>query len=323
LLYPAIYLYSVSRNRNIIHTGKLLLPFILLTAFVTLNALGINIYASRAADTNEIGLEYLKAGIGGYHFIYGMVILVVILVESLYLKRELKKIIRAFILLLIALLAIVITLSNFFTAVLLMLIGVGTVVLLNSSGKMRIFIILCLLVFLFFGKQITEALIVAVQNFYSDGRIFNVFSQVKGGSLLTAIWGEFVSDRLPVIVESFEAIAKNPFLGIAPFEIEIFGDFDVGYGQHSTFFDTFALFGMPIGLIYNYLLFRPFFVRRRLKGDKAKKTIPLLVVYFLLMIFNNLTASVSCFTFLIGLPLVDMNYEAGKIRVNGIKKVEI
>ena len=293
LLYPI--LYDATKNTRIpIYLFWILIVWSIIVAIPTIMVCSGSPYASRLAD--EIPL-YQSMGVGGYMYIYaialGSVILFAYAINSTFSKKTI-------VLYAIWMLYIVtIYKSNFMTSVLVAVLGAFCcIVCKKNSAKNKIISILFFSLFIFLmSGPIFQYLGTLIRSIIPDsGRIANIFG--GSGNLFQSLINEFIGDRLPTLQSSINAINKHPIAGLVFTEN---GQFD--FGQHSTILDTFALWGIPIGCIYLYLMFKPYFSVKRRKHYEY--TIPILVSFSVLAFFNNIECTSAFVMFYIGLSIYD------------------
>ena len=293
LLYPMIY--EATKNSKIpTYLVRLLIVWSILVAIPTILACSGAPYASRQADVSTL---YQSMGVGGYMYIYaialGSVILFAFAINSTFSKKT--------ILLYAVWMLYIVTIykSNFMTSVLVAVLGAFCcIVFKKNSAKNKVISILffSLFIILMSGPifQYLGALIRSI--IPNSGRIADIFG--GSGDLFQSLINEFIGDRLPTLQSSINAINKHPIAGLVFTELNM-----NGFGQHSTILDTFALWGIPIGCIYLYLMFKPYFsVKRR---NHYEYTIPILVSFSILSFFNNIECTSAFVMFYIGLSVID------------------
>ena len=293
LLYPMIY--EATKNSKIpTYLVRLLIVWSILVAIPTIIACSGAPYASRQADVSAL---YQSMGVGGYMYIYaialGSVILFAYAINSTFSKKT--------ILLYAIWMLYIVTIykSNFMTSVLVAVLGAFCcIVCKKNSAKNKIMSILFFSLFIFLlSGPIFQYLGTFIRSIIPDsGRIANIFG--GSGNLFQSLINEFIGDRLPTLQSSINAINKHPIAGL------VFTEFDnFDFGQHSTILDTFALWGIPIGCIYLYLMFKPYFSEKRRKHYEF--TIPILVSFSVLAFFNNIECTSAFVMFYIGLSVYD------------------
>ena len=195
--------------------------------------------------------------------------------------------------------------ANYMTAVIISLFGaILSLLFKRTTLKKRLLEILILIisVFLFLGPILSGVEYLISLLIPESGRIAQIFSTSDG--IIQSIFKEFSGDRLPVLQKSIDAISQNPLTGMLLFSREM------NFGEHSTFIDTFALWGIPLGCIYFLLVLKPFFYKKRIK--KYEYTIPIVISFVFLMVFNNLEATSAFVMCYIALYFVDNKFETMK-----------
>lgn len=293
LLYPMIY--EATKNSKIpAYLVRLLIVWSILVAIPTIIACSGAPYASRQADVSAL---YQSMGVGGYMYIYaislGSVILFAFAINSTFSKKT--------ILLYAIWLLYIVTIykSNFMTSVLVAVLGAFCCILCkkNSAKKKIISILFFSLFIILMSGPIFQYLETLIRSIIpNSGRIANIFG--GSGDLFQSLINEFIGDRLPTLQSSINAINKHPIAGLVFTELNL-----ISFGQHSTILDTFALWGIPVGCIYLYLMFKPYFSIKRLKHYEY--TIPNLVSFFILAFFNNIECTSAFVMFYIGLSVID------------------
>ena len=230
-----------------------------------------------------------RAGIGGYEFIYYCMLLGI---AFFYLYKKRGKRVRN---LVISILILgLILLSNYFTAVLLFLLGVVLVYFEDRRFSTKLFLIFIILVFAICILFVSQGFTDLVLTILPEGRIKSTVAEFDS-NLLSGIFEEFISDRWPTIQVSIDAILNHPLVGVQ-FQVA-----DLAFqslGQHSMVFDTLAIWGIPMGCLFLYLMFRPL-------------TLPscILIPFAGLMLLNNATPSIA---FAVGLLIPTLLLESEK-----------
>jgi len=118
--------------------------------------------------------------------------------------------------------------------------------------------------------------------------------------VITSQMGDLIRTRVDTWVESLVAFSNYPILGVIQNKLYYSGGWLIGFGQHSQFLDTFALFGFGIGLLQIYIFTQPIFIR--VKGrDGVYFGMSLLLLLLLIILFtlNNATPSIGFALFFI------------------------
>lgn len=251
-------------------------------------------YAARIADVTRL---HQIQGVGGYAFIYSITIGTVLLFSYLINVNGIGKLHRISLIGIIIIYLLTIYKSNFMTAIMIAFIGCIIAVLCKKmDAKRRVMYIFVVGVVAFIVVPLSvDMLGFFIQRLIPDaGRIAEIFR--GNSSIFDSILQEFIGDRLPTWQESFKTISEHPIGGII-------GNESIGFGQHSTVLDTIAIWGIPFGLLYLLLVFKPFF---KTEYRRNPIRIPLLVSFFILSWFNNIEATSSFVVFVIGFYIVSL-----------------
>jgi hypothetical protein len=311
-LIPLFYMaYENNKQSGSNHDNLLILkftaPFILITSFLTFQALLINPYASRSIKISQnLGKVSSSLGIGGFELIYFLVIVYTILLFFIYFNFKIKNVTITII---TFLLFATIILSNFSTALFLIFIGSIIRVFFNRIYYSRIvFIITLLLIFSVFYQHIIYFFIdnLILINF-GDGKNTETLLEVKN-YLLDSQSGGAIIGRNETFSHSIQLILENPFLGIInnPISTNIQGQI-TGFGQHSLILDTFALFGIFTIVLQLYILFQPLLIRLKYNNKFISGfALAILFVFLIQVTINNATPSIGFATFFIYPTLYDL-----------------
>jgi len=278
---------KINHLKNLITIAVILSFFTLLTTY---GALLSNPFISRSIKSSgEEALNLYAKGIGGYSFIYYIVVCSQI-VLFLFFKRK-KNILLFFYFFLLSF----ILKANYFTALFLTVLGsvFMTVFFLYKNNISHKFLLIFFILAVFFVILNFNIIFDLFKDFFPT-RIQNIFSQ-KNESLYDAVLVEFTSDRWPAIKTSLNSFFTHPLVGVV-FAEELLLNQGLNsnlLGQHSYFFDTFALYGVGVGLMNFFVLLRPFKRNGILVKENLFLTIPIMVVSFGIYIFNNVTDSIA------------------------------
>lgn len=299
LLYPM--LYDATKDSQIpVYLIRMLIVWSVVVALQTLLVCSQFPYASRQVDDNA---GYQAMGVGGYMFIYAISLASVMIFS--YIVNNIKNRGAKWMSLVWGLYILTIYKANYMTAVIISLFGaILSLLFKRTTLKKRLLEILILIisVFLFLGPILSGVEYLISLLIPESGRIAQIFSTSDG--IIQSIFKEFSGDRLPVLQKSIDAISQNPLTGMLLFSREM------NFGEHSTFIDTFALWGIPLGCIYFLLVLKPFFYKKRIK--KYEYTIPIVISFVFLMVFNNLEATSAFVMCYIALYFVDNKFETMK-----------
>ncbi len=284
------YLYNTGHLDALKKYVVLTFVFAAITWVITVSSLLASPYISRLIKSSgELTTALKRRGIGGYEFIYFCMIICVAAFNVFGNYNKLSY------LLLTILMLITLILGNYMIAFLLSIIGIILNLLAGRTFRKRCISLSILLALLIFYNPLLNCLIDLIIKISPSGRIAEL---LKGSSanIFIAIWDEFKSDRLPTLLGSLLIIGETNGLGssiLPPNELDyILREL----GQHSHILDTLAIMGVPVGLLYTYLIFRP------LKVNKS-----LIFIFPLLLLFNNATCSQAYAIYIIA-PLLEYIY---------------
>lgn len=313
---PIFFLYIVyeynakyNESKNNLRIIKLTIPFALITLIRTLQALLINPYISRRIKSSgESSLNLLSQGIGGYEFIYFLVLVFPVLVYLTFFSGFLKKKYYRIILLFLSILVFaVIILSNYFTAFIVALSSILIMLLVRFVKRQKAFagimLIFGIIILLLVGNSLAIFLLNWMYGWLGNGltaeRILNIkYSILYGNNQIVS------TARWDLIRVSIVAFLNNPIFGtIADVQSNVLS-FETSAGQHSHFIDTFAFLGLLPGLAQIYIVFQPYF--RRLKNSLANELIiPVLYSIVIIFTFNTVTPSMGVAVSLIAPTVYD------------------
>lgn len=291
-----ILFYEFYEENNKLNHLKWILFFTLILSIWTvaksLPLLIMNPYIIRSIKSSgEITQNLRNQGIGGYSFVYYIVVCSQ-LIFFLFLKNKGVKKWSFFSLFIFF--AFFIIKSNYFMALFFMVIGivVMTTIFLyskNVSHKFLLCAFIYTLVILFFNFQ-------DVINLFGDlfpKRIHRLLS-FEEGNLLSAIVNEFLQDRWPVMKLSINAFMDKPIGGLMlAGDLRVLTDGSLsGFGQHSHVLDTFALYGLFMGVVNIFVLMKPFKKNGAFVRYNLTLTLPVMLVSFGLYIFNTATDAI-------------------------------
>lgn len=242
-----------------------------------------------SSSTNEQIVNILeKLNVGAFDFIYGIIIFLPILIFKIQIYSRKKD--KIFYLIISILSIICILKANFTTAY--VLLGIEIILYLFFYSKSflgKIFTIILLILFLFWGKQI----VIFYLNFLINDTT-SILSQTKLRDLINFLTGKGnISDatgRTTLILQSINSFIFNPILGQgAYYNRDCFGY----VGGHSQILDEFARYGLlgTIPLFY-FLFFSIYQIYINIKNKSYKNkylisTILFLILGFLNPIFND------------------------------------
>ncbi len=315
-LMPMVFIYIVYGLVNDIKVvslvWKIMVVFSTITMFKTSYALIQSPYISRMIKSSgEFSENILKQGIGDYAFIYGLVIMEILFFSHVYEKKGKEKLIY---ILLSTLGEITIILSNYMTALILSIIGIGILTFFKVKRKHKILFLFLLIVGIFmilFWKPMLEFFLSIILDFIPDGKNYDRLLQLKMSVYGNGknLFAEFMGDRIPVLSISYNSILKYPWGGVIFGHLTKSNGYYNEFGHHSFVFDTIAIYGLLLGIVLIFLLCFPFFSNMRLHGRKKELTIAMFVVVILLLMFNNATFSLAFLIYVMYPYVCDKLYE--------------
>ncbi len=299
-IMASAYYKKKHKNKDLIKIIYAYVPFIIITGVLTLKANALNPITSRLVkESSDSGIRLLQMGIGGYHFIYFIVILMSIV--SFLFHRDYtggKKLKRILLIGFTVLLFFNILLSNYSTALLLMILSIFMSLIFTKIQSKRLFsnILLLLILFLLFFIIIIPVLNYSIE-FLGDTLNSSRLKEIQ--LFITSDYlGDSIYARFEAYIKSLEAFINSPILGVIFTNLK-YGESSVtGFGQHSQILDVFALFGIFIGVLQLFLFFKPL---TTIYNNTTEKTFifTILIVFLLMILFNNLTPSIGFAVFFI------------------------
>ena len=248
-------------------------------------------------------LNTLREGIGGYSFLYFFIFVGIISFGILTGLKQFggfrnKRVIK-FILFIIIVSSIVLAiLSNYLTAIFLMLLGIIPVFIVGlfkfKSKRIIICTLLALPILLMVWKKIASVVISALINIIGEGYTSERLSVFNDYFLYGSELVSITEDRNSRMDLSIESFLNNPLFGLVTTKIEYSNGYLTGFGQHSYILDTFALFGLFIGLLNLYLLIYPFAVRIK-RSNNIIRFLNIIILALTLFFFfiNNAVGSIG------------------------------
>lgn len=233
--------------------------FATITLLITLQALTADPYISRSIkSTGEYSSDLARRGIGGYSFIYFTAISSQFL---LYISLKTRSSsVRIVTIILYILTFFFVLKSSYMTALLIVILSSVALIVVNLVHRnlekkiIGIVVIIAMVLLLSNLNGIIDK--------FSDvipKRIANIVIVNDGQSIFSSIWDEFVSDRWPTLMSSISAFIKAPLFGlVGAGQLSSYDGGVSGFGQHSYILDTFALYGVFVGLLNSYIVLRPF-----------------------------------------------------------------
>ncbi|WP_066055695.1 hypothetical protein [Robertmurraya korlensis] len=322
VMFVFYLMYKYNKMFDYSHISKSLvkwiIPVVIYTSVVTFYGLLNNPYLARSIKTSGEDTMMLRAqGVGGYELIYFLVFVSIILFYILFNIKliSIYKKILSYLILLLFLLTIVF--ANYFTALLIVTIAFS-LILIISKGKLLIKSIFILfgIIFLFFSKEVINLIISWLISFLEEGSTVYKLQILQANIMGSNGEGSLLLNRTLTLESSWNAFLDNPIIGIITNPIESNGGFMVGFGQHSHFIDTLALFGLFFGILNIILIIQPFIVRMRINPDLIGFNLTILISTIILFLMNNATTSIGFAVFFVYPVVYDWFVEREKIVKN-------
>jgi len=296
LAYKKNKLVGSNKDNLMIIAG--LTPFILLTCYMTIKTLLTNPWASRGSGNPGAtgGVELLEQGVGGYYFIYFLVILFAILLFVFFNKNNLLKLKYKIIGISILLLfAVNVILSNYTTALILLTLSI-LIRIIGSRilGKYKMaYIFGFILLFLFssiFLQSILNFVIELLAGSSNAERILEIEKFLFNNEI-----GQSAGARVNVFNESIRALFQNPIFGILMNKSSFSTGINLqGLGNHSQILDTFALYGLGLGILQLFVYLYPILTRmKNVNGSYSILSITMLMLLCILFSINTATPSIG------------------------------
>tara|TARA_Y100001980_G_C14549530_1_gene331464 strand:+ start:589 stop:1695 length:1107 start_codon:yes stop_codon:yes gene_type:complete len=294
------------QNRRVI---LFFIPFLLTSCYLTYNLFLINPEALRwVGKSKAIGYQYMVMGAGGYNLAYFLAMLVPILILILKQDHYLEYRYKVGIIVLISISLYIVFISKFFISLIITLIGFSFLFLPKKVRSYTIILPFSIFAFsLLFFNNILNTFFDFILQFINEkntgfsSKISELQILLSGSSVI----GAYSSARLNAYMYSINAFLEYPLLGAIfskhgdPFSNVVI------YGNHSHFIDTFALFGLGIGLLQLYLYFGPIISKIKRKNNYYDTFFILIGIGLLIALtFNIATVSIGFLIFFI-LPTVN------------------
>ncbi len=293
---------SIKRSNDSFWLIALLTPFVFYTGVVTFFALLRDPWISRSIATKEIGTEvYLRLGVGSYEYIYFLVIVFGILLFVLYNSNApLKNKNNFAVIAVLVAFAIIITMANFSTAFILLITCVFMRIFApRLKTKYWLLYIIGGIVSLYLLSNVFSLLLDSLTSLLGNSLNSSRISEIKELFLKNQT-GDSLDSRNDKWLLSVNAFLDNPFFGILTKPLSYADGFFQGFGQHSQILDTFALYGAGVGTLQIYMFIKPFISRlKSTKGYIPGFTLLIMILFFTMVTFDNITPSIGFAAFFI------------------------
>ncbi len=296
--YFAYYFNAITRNKK---TNRLIIlwsiPPILVTTLNTTIGLLKDPQLSRNIKSAGLESETLwKQGIGGYDFIYFLVFISIIFFCILFFKKTVNISKKKWIIgiSILAILVITIVLSNYFTALIMLLTSITIFLLFKKITTLKLlFLTFTFITFGLWGSQIRNSALDSLIQIIPKGLTSDRLSKFKTDAVGEKSTDMYYEDRAPTQTKSINAFIQNPITGIIVNQLKIKDDYFSEFGQHSQILDTLALFGI-IGFLQIYFIVKIFLQRiKRNEVNLNAFTWSVLISVLILNIFNNTTGLIG------------------------------
>lgn len=302
------FIYQYNRKHGFEKSSQFIIkgtvPFIIYVIIKTLLSPNMSRIIKSHGDTT---MTLRVQGIGGYELIYFLVFISIILFFLITNRKTLGLSVKITPLLFFLFLLSITTVlfSNYFTALVMLAVSFSCILIAKKSFFQKIFFLYLGLVFIFFSQDICLYGIDKLTNLLGDGLTANRLIELKpylmGYSKVAADDGIVKSflDRVACLELSWITFSKHFFLGMIFSPIEQSEKILFGFGQHSHFLDTFALYGIFIGTLNFYLILHPFMARMKKNSVLFSVNLSILLSVLILFFMNNATPSIGYAIFFI------------------------
>ncbi len=260
--------------------------------FITLRAYEIYPYISRKLSSSFTGFEYYTIrGIGGYGFIYNLVILVPSIFYLVY-NKVLKSTLLNFYLLFILIISYYIIFKSSYTiALLITLITTSIIILINKINFKRFFILAYSFLFILLSLYFMFPYINSIIKISLEGTMhLRKYNDILESFQSNNFVGSFKA-RIDLYLRSIKTFFDYPILG------SIFRQ-NQYIGGHSFLLDNYARFGIFMGTIITLIiLFKPFV--NIYSRNYSVLSLSILVALFMLINFNTIGFSLGVSIFVI------------------------
>lgn len=309
-LYVFHYYQWMKWNKAIVLISTMLIGILTVTTITTLIGLSTIPNAARILTSSSSSLEenttLYNMNIGGYDFIYGMIIFYSVLINFItlnYLNKKVK--VFCFILLLLIILMVV---NSSFTIAIISLILATLLGLLSKKSSKTIIINLLIIIGVFwvFPQELIGIFLGDINNYitneYISARIREISLYLQGYNFS----GYHLSNRVDVYLMSAHTIFNSPIYGVGPY----YYISSVGIGYHSQILDDIARYGI-FGFVFFCVFFYTFYkyVSQVWKGNQFTLNflVPLSVFIFISLInptFSSQSISLILFFLIPSLPII-------------------
>lgn len=308
-VFKVILAESTNKSRKLLFIFIVL--FALLTCIRTGYALVNDPYSSRSIKSEGAHTQdLLLNGVGGYEVVYFAVLAAIAILPACF-SSDIK--IRIFSILIFSVFMSLVMLSNYMTALIVLVFGCLAVVVLQVRGGTQTKALLGISALVGIGALAmanSQSIVDLVVSMGGGGRVSSVL--LGSGSLFENISTEFLVDRAPVMQKSIGALLDYPILGQVGLT-SVYGPDGVisQAGQHSFILDSFAYFGFIGGLlIVGAVLLE---LSDLAKTYSVSAVLPIGISLFILILFNNATTSLASAAFILFPLLQELEKEQTEV----------
>jgi len=279
-----IFIYASYERRSLYLLKPIVyINIILFTLWTvtTYKGLLIDPHASRyVIKSNAYARQLMQQGVGGFAFIYSLLIYniaVLALLRYKYLKYKKFSIFTYFLIFSVGISSLVILKAGYSIAVILWVLSMVFFFFYSQNPIKNIFLLFFIVVLYFFLQSYLLDMLKLLYNSIDQGayrlKLGDIISSMEIGKVTGT-----AADRVERYMRSLMIFMEHPIMGIwriAPI------------GKHSLVLDTFAQYGFFMGIILVYILLKiPFDLYIRTKKAKAL-SVTILALAILLISLNN------------------------------------
>lgn len=288
-VFYVIYYYNKQNRGNKVNVRLLIIFMIiqLYTVFSTLYALSENGSACRqmksSFEPGDVTYFNLLFGVSSYDLIYSTVIEAIVLFWFfVFGSKFTRKMYRILMFFFVILFSILVVMSNYFTATILLFLGFAMTIIAKQGVKILILLVPVLCIYAMAYKTINETAFNVVLSAIPEGKTYDRIIKIQQNGESTE--SEDIDSREETNEKTEELIIRYPIFGyIADENFEL-----ANVGQHSYFLDTIAIFGVIIGLLGCYAMVVPFvFLFQKEKSVELKRMCLVVGGTFFLLLFRN------------------------------------
>ncbi len=279
-----IFIYAAYERRSLYLLKPIVyINIILFTlwAVTTYKGLLIDPHASRyVIKSNAYARQLMQQGVGGFAFIYSLLIYnisVLALLRYKYLKYKKFSIFTYFLIFSVGISSLVILKAGYSIAVILWVLSMVFFFFYSQNPIKNIFLLFFIIILYFFLQSYLLDMLKLLYNSIDQGAYRLKLGDIIASMEIGKVTGT-TADRVERYMRSLMIFMEHPIMGIwriAPI------------GKHSLVLDTFAQYGFFMGIILIYILLKiPLDLYIRIKKAKAL-SVTILALAILLISLNN------------------------------------